>query len=88
MLRLVGGRCALGAAALTSTARARCEALDRRRETDSGAVLRRVTPVKELEQDVIVLERQTPGEPLQRVSLGEMIADLSNEKRRLRPRPR
>ena len=38
---------------------------------------RRVTPVRELERDVIVLERQVAGEPLKRINLEEMIQDLA-----------
>ena len=83
MLHLVGRRCLTGAAAFTTTSWARCDALERHDTENGAAVLRRVTPLKDLEQDVIVLERQVPGEPLQRVSLSDMIDDLSDEKRRL-----
>ena len=44
---------------------------------------RRVTPVRELERDVIVLERQVAGEPLKRINLEEMIEDLADPSRKL-----
>ena len=44
---------------------------------------RRVTPVRELERDVIVLERQVAGEPLKRINLEEMIQDLADPSRKL-----
>ena len=81
MLRLVASRCSVGTAVVATSHLARCEALERH-NTESG-VRRHVTPVKELEQEVIVLERQVPGEPLARVSLEDMIADLADPERRL-----
>eukprot|EP00629_Pelagomonadales_sp_RCC1024_P017728 CAMPEP_0119283830 /NCGR_PEP_ID=MMETSP1329-20130426/29242_1 /TAXON_ID=114041 /ORGANISM="Genus nov. species nov., Strain RCC1024" /LENGTH=326 /DNA_ID=CAMNT_0007284505 /DNA_START=67 /DNA_END=1044 /DNA_ORIENTATION=+ len=62
----------------TSTAAA-CQAT-----ADASSPLRhRVTPVKDLEQNVIVLERQVAGEPLRRVTLQNLVDDLAAPARRL-----
>mmetsp|Transcript_26355 Transcript_26355/g.82050 ORF Transcript_26355/g.82050 Transcript_26355/m.82050 type:complete len:340 (+) Transcript_26355:1435-2454(+) len=59
-------------------------ACSRRTSTKCDAApIRRVTPVRDLERDVIVLERQVAGAPLKRVSLEDMVDDLSDPSRRL-----
>ena len=59
-----------------------CEGAPKRR-LSTPPPRRRVTPVVDLERDVIVLERQIAGEPLTRVTLSAMVDDMADPDRKL-----
>ena len=59
-----------------------CEGAPKRR-LSTPPPRRRVTPVVDLEREVIVLERQVAGEPLTRVTLSAMVDDMADPDRKL-----
>ncbi|KAH8088835.1 hypothetical protein JL720_6801 [Aureococcus anophagefferens] len=59
-----------------------CEGAPKRR-LSTPPPRRRVTPVVDLEREVIVLERQVAGEPLARVTLSAMVDDMADPDRKL-----